>query len=178
MINIGSWYRHMPCLLATSHDIFVIATCFPFIVVCVFVIGTWPFCYRHMLVSILAQEYTGRARCSTLKWPLRCGLSQYVLLLLIHDLFVNGTCPLELRGIDNLATFLSYSLVSSRHYLQAPHGGKQIFFGIDGKRRILIVSFLSCIQENSWAGNYLMGWRLLFHRQHLVLGAPVNYNFN
>ena len=58
------------------------------------------------------------------------------------------------------------------------------FFWIDRKRRILIVSFLGCIQDNPWKGpleNSLPGSIIWWGReagQRLVLGAPVNYNFN
>jgi hypothetical protein len=52
--------------------------------------------------------------------------------------------------------------------LQAMHGSKMIFFGMDGKRRIPIVSFLGCIpvafgemhRKAGWktvSSNYLIG---------------------
>jgi hypothetical protein len=56
---------------------------------------------------------------------------------------------------------------------------KGYFFGMDGKRRILIVNFLGHIQVafgkmHLPGSNYSMG----FMETHRSLGAPLNYDFN
>jgi hypothetical protein len=58
--------------------------------------------------------------------------------------------------------------------LQATHGCKELsFFKMDGKRMILILSFLGILSSLT-ALNYLMG----FMETRCSLGAPLSYNFN